>query len=70
MAQSPSPTEPKWGRPALPPWSTGHVLVPFQFLLCQRVKEGRCMGYSMPKVGGGRVEWLAGHVYDRPAKVW
>jgi hypothetical protein len=25
------------------------------------------MGYLMPKVGGGRVGWLASHVYGRPA---
>jgi hypothetical protein len=27
------------------------ALVPFQTLLCQCVKEGRCTGYPMPKVG-------------------
>jgi hypothetical protein len=39
------------------------VLVPFQILLCQRVKEGRCMRYPMPKVGKamklGRLATLA-----------
>jgi hypothetical protein len=43
VAQSPGPTEPKWG-PA------DQVLAPFQIPLCQRVKEGRCTGYQMPKV--------------------
>jgi hypothetical protein len=31
-----------------------HVLVPFQTPLCQRVKEGRCTGHPMPKVGAAR----------------
>jgi hypothetical protein len=51
VAQSPGPTEPKWGQPAPPLWLAGQVLVPFQIPLCQRVKEGRCMGYPMLKVG-------------------
>jgi hypothetical protein len=46
------------------------VLAPFQFPLCQRVKEGQCKGYLMPKVGGGWVGWPAGHVYGWPATVW
>jgi hypothetical protein len=49
MAQSLGPSELKWGRPAPPRWPAGQVLAPFQFRLCQRVKEGRCMGYPMPK---------------------
>jgi hypothetical protein len=55
VAQSSGPTELKWGRPGPPPWPAGQVLAPFQFPLCQRVMEGRCTGYPMPKVGGGRV---------------
>jgi hypothetical protein len=51
VTQSPSPTKPKWGRLAPHPWPASQVLVPFQFLLCQRVKEGRCTGYPMPKAG-------------------
>jgi hypothetical protein len=70
VAQSPGPTEPKWDRPAPPPWPAGQVLAPFQFSLGQRVKEGRCMGYPMPKVGGGWVGWLTIHVYSRSARVW
>jgi hypothetical protein len=54
MAQSLGPTEPKWGRLAPPPRPAGQVLVPFQFLLYQRVKERRWMGYPMAKVGGGQ----------------
>jgi hypothetical protein len=50
VAQSPSPTEPKWARPVPPPWPARQVLAPFQIPLCQCVKEGRCMGYPMPKV--------------------
>jgi hypothetical protein len=69
VAQSLDPTEPEWGWPAPPPWPAGQVLVPFKFSLCQRVKEGRCMGYPMPKVDGGQVGWPAGHVYDRSARV-
>jgi hypothetical protein len=53
VAQSPDQTEPKWGWPAPAPWPASQVLVPFQFLLCQRVKVGQCTGYPMPKVGGG-----------------
>jgi hypothetical protein len=51
MAQSPGPTEPKWGRLAPPAWPTDQVLVHFQILLYQCVKEGQCMGYPMPNVG-------------------
>jgi hypothetical protein len=47
VAQSPGPTEPKWGRPA------GQVFAPFKILFCQCVKEGRCTEYPMPKVGAG-----------------
>jgi hypothetical protein len=36
----------------------------------QNVREGRCMGYLMPKVDGGQVGWLAGHVYGWPGRVW
>jgi hypothetical protein len=43
--QSPGPTEPKWH------WPASQVLAPFQIPLCQCVKEGRCTGYPMPKVG-------------------
>jgi hypothetical protein len=53
MAQNSGPTEPKWGRPAPPPWPVGQVLAPFQFPLCQHVKEGWCTGYLIPKVSGG-----------------
>jgi hypothetical protein len=60
MQQSLGPTKPKWGRPAPPPWLAGQVLVPFQFLLYQHVKEGRCTGYPMPKISGGRVGWPTG----------
>jgi hypothetical protein len=49
VAQSLSPTEPKWGWPAPPPWPAGQVLAPFQIPLYQHVKEGQCMGYPMPK---------------------
>jgi hypothetical protein len=70
VAQSPSPTKPKWGQPAPPAWAASQVLVPFQFPLCQCVNEGRCTGYPMPKVGGGRVRWPASHMYGRPARVW
>jgi hypothetical protein len=62
VAQSPSRAEPKWGCPTTTPWPTHQVLAPFQFMLLHRVKDGRCMGYLMPKVGGGRVGWPA----DRP----
>jgi hypothetical protein len=59
MPQSPGPTEPKWG------WLAGQVFTPFQIPLCYRVKEGRCMGYPMPKVGAatklGCPTTLAGH---------
>jgi hypothetical protein len=55
VAHSPDPIEPKWGWLAPPPWPAGQVLAPFQFLLCQRVKEGQCTGYPMPKVDGGQV---------------
>jgi hypothetical protein len=51
VAQSLGPTKPKSGRSAPPPWPAGQVLAPFQILLCQRVKEGQCTGYPMPKVG-------------------
>jgi hypothetical protein len=34
------------------------------------VKEVRCTRYLMAKVGGGRVGWLTGHMYGRPARVW
>jgi hypothetical protein len=51
LAQRPGQTEPKWGQPAPPPLSADQVLVPFQILIFQRVKEGRCTGYPMPKVG-------------------
>jgi hypothetical protein len=70
VAQSPSPTEPKWGYPAPPPWPAIQVLASFQFLLCQCVKDGRCTRYPMPKVGGGWVGWLAGHMYGWLARVW
>jgi hypothetical protein len=67
VAQSSGPTEPMWGWPAPPPLSAGQVLASFQILLCQRVKEGQCMGYPMPKVGAatkhGHLATLAG----RPA---
>jgi hypothetical protein len=36
------------------------VLAPFQFLLCQHAKGGRCTGYPIPKVGGGQVGWPTG----------
>jgi hypothetical protein len=48
VAQSPGPAELKWG------WSVVQVLVPFQSLLCQRVKEGQCTGHPLPKVGAAR----------------
>jgi hypothetical protein len=70
VAQSLGPTEPMWVRPAWPFWPASQVLVPFQFSLCQHVKEGRCTGYPMSKVSGSRVEWPAGHAYDRLARVW
>jgi hypothetical protein len=70
MAQSLGPTEPRSGQPAQPPWLAGQVLVPFQFPLCQHVKDGRCMGYPMPKVSGSQVGWPAGYVYGQPARVW
>jgi hypothetical protein len=69
MAQSSSPTEPKWGRPAPPPWLASQVFVPFQFLLCECVKEGQCTGYLMPKVSGGQVAWPASDVYGQPDRV-
>jgi hypothetical protein len=53
-AQSPGPTEPKWGQPIPPP-------------LCQRVKEGRCMGHPMPKVGAARKLGGLATVAGRPA---
>jgi hypothetical protein len=53
VAQSLGPTEPKWGRPAPPPCPASQVLAQFQFLLCQRVNEGRCTGNPLPKIGGG-----------------
>jgi hypothetical protein len=66
VVQSSGPTELKWGRPAPPPWPAGQVQAPFQIPLCQRVKEGRCTGYSMPKVGAakklGRPATLAGRL--------
>jgi hypothetical protein len=66
VAQSLGPIEPKWGRPALAPWLAGQVLAPFQILLCQRVMEGRCMRYPMPKVSAamklGRLDTLAGRM--------
>jgi hypothetical protein len=69
VAQSKGPTEPKWGRSAPPPWPAGQVLAPFQILLCQCVKEGRCTGHPMPKVGVAKKHdhpaTLAG---DRPNK--
>jgi hypothetical protein len=43
----------------------GQVLVPFQISLYQRIKEGRCTGYPMPKIGAAlklcRPATLAGH---------
>jgi hypothetical protein len=51
VAQSPGPTEPKWGWPAPPSWQAGQVLAPFQTLLCHRVNESPCTGHAMPKVG-------------------
>jgi hypothetical protein len=48
------PTEPKWGQPAPPPWPARWVLAPFQTLLCQCVKEGRCTGHLMPQVGAAK----------------
>jgi hypothetical protein len=64
VAQSLGPTEPKWDQPAPPPWLAAQVLASFQTLLCQHVKEGRCTGYPMPKVGAakklGRSATLAG----------
>jgi hypothetical protein len=51
-------------------WPTDQMLELFQFPLCQRVMEGRCMGFPMPKVGGGRVRWPTGHVYGWPDRVW
>jgi hypothetical protein len=63
VAQSPSPTEPKWGQLTPPPWPTSQVLVPFQYPLCQCVKEGRYTGYPMSKVSGRRVGWPDDHVY-------
>jgi hypothetical protein len=63
VAQSPSPTEPKWRRRAPPLWPANQVLAPFQIMFCQCVKEGRCTGYPMPKVGAatklGRLATLA-----------
>jgi hypothetical protein len=70
MTQIPGPTEPKWSWPAPPPWPAGQVSAPFQFPLCQCLNEGPCMGYPMPKVGGGQVGWSVGHMYGRPARVW
>jgi hypothetical protein len=70
VAQSPGPTEPKWSQSAPPPWLAGQVLGPFQFPLCQRVKEGWCTGYPMSKVGGCWVGWPSGFVYGRSARVW
>jgi hypothetical protein len=69
VAQSPSLTEPKWGWSVPPPRLAGQVLAPLQFWLCKHVKEGRCTGYPMAKVGGGWVGWPAGHMYAWPARV-
>jgi hypothetical protein len=67
VAQSPSLTEPKWGQLAPPPWPDGQVLVPIQFLLCQRVKVGRWMGYPCPKLVEAELGgWLATCTVGRP----
>jgi hypothetical protein len=54
VAQSMGQIELKWVRLAPPPWPAAQVLTPFQTPLCQRVKEGRCMGHPMPRVGAAR----------------
>jgi hypothetical protein len=67
MAQSPGPTKPKWARSAPPHWPAGQVLAPFQIPLCQRVKEGRCTGYPMPKVGAAMKLGRPATLASRPA---
>jgi hypothetical protein len=58
------PNREKLGWPAPPPSLADQLSAPFQIPLCQRVKEGRCMEYPMPKVGAamklGRPTNLAG----------
>jgi hypothetical protein len=54
MAQSPSPTEPKWGR--------------LGFGVFSKTVSYTCQGRSvMPEVGKGQEGWPAGHVYSRSA---
>jgi hypothetical protein len=63
VAQSPGLTEPKWGRPA-------RCWRHFNFRFANVSRRVGAWGYPMPKVGGGRVGWLIGHVYGRLARVW
>jgi hypothetical protein len=51
VAQSPGPTEPKWGRPSPLPWPAGQSLVYFQKPFDTHVKGGRWSTSVMPKVG-------------------
>jgi hypothetical protein len=70
VAQSLGPTEPKWDRPAPPPWPAGQVLASFQFCFANVSRRVGARGIWCPKSKeaklGGRP---AGHVYGWPASV-
>jgi hypothetical protein len=61
VAQSPGPTEPKWGQAA------GQSLAYFQKLFHTRVKGGRWSWSVMPKVGAARKLGCPATLADRPA---
>jgi hypothetical protein len=54
VAQSPGPTELKWGRPAPLPWPSDQSLAYFRKPFHTRVKGGRWSRLVMPKLDAAR----------------
>jgi hypothetical protein len=67
VAQSPSPTEPKWDWPTPLPWPAGQGLVCYQRSFHTRVKGGRWSRSVMPKVSEGQEGRPTDHLYGRLA---